>query len=261
MSTDRPHAVITGASSGIGAAIARELGAHGWALSLVARRADRLAALADEVDVPCHVVPVDLSDLDQATDWLSGAQAALGPVALLVNNAGVQVIGRTDRVDLDRVEASIRVNLMAPMRLWQAVLPGMLARRFGTIVDIASMAALAPMPGMTWYNAGKGGLAAASEALRGELRGTGVHVVTVYPGIIGDTDLAISGEAAFQQTVALRMQPRGTARVLARRVVRAVERRQDRVIYPWFNCAARWFPGTTRFLMDRFTPPLKEGED
>lgn len=168
-----PHAIVTGASSGIGAALARELSAHGWDLTLVARRRPLLDELAAGLRTRCHVVEADLSDLDAATGWLPGATAALGPVELLVNNAGVQVVAPTAGVDLARAEASLRVNLLSPMRLWRAVLPDMLARGQGTVVDICSMAALAPTPGMAWYNASKAGLAGASEALRGELRGTG----------------------------------------------------------------------------------------
>ena len=89
-----------------------------------------------------------------------------------------------------------------------------LAKKSGVIVDIASLAALAPTPGMTYYNASKAGLAAASEALRGELRGTGVHVVTVYPGIVA-TDMAEKGLAAYGSSIALRLQPKGTTAALA----------------------------------------------
>ncbi len=123
-------------------------------------------------------------------------------------------------------------------------------------VNIASMAALAPTPSMTYYNAGKAGLAAASEALRGELRGSGVNVLTVYPGIIAETEMAQAGLLKYESTPMLRMQPTATAAELARSVVHALRRRRARVILPRFNWLARMFPGITRWVLDRFAPKL-----
>lgn len=251
------HVLVTGASAGIGDAIARAFAARGHSISLVARRADRLEALAAELPGASHVVVADLSDPDACADCLESAEQALGPVDILVNNAGVQVIAPTAEVDVARGEMSLRLNVFSPLRLTRATLPGMVERRRGAIVNICSMAALAPTPGMAYYNASKCALAGASEALRGELLGTGVHVVTVYPGIIGDTDMARAGLEAYETTWMERLQPRGTSPGLAERIVRAVERRRARVIYPRFNALARWFPGVTRWVMDTFTPRLR----
>lgn len=249
------HVVVTGASAGIGRAIAKAFAHAGADLTLVARSEDKLHQLAAEVATRTHVVACDLSDAATATAWLPGAEAALGPVDVLVNNAGAQIIGPTAEADLAAAERLLVLDLHVPLRLTRTVLPGMLARRQGTIVDVASMAALAPTPGMTWYNAAKAGLAGASEALRGELRGQGVHVVTVYPGII-PTDMGNAGLTKYEGSRMLNLQPHGDVDVLARLIVRAVARRRARVIYPGVNRAARWFPGTTRWIMDRFTPPL-----
>ncbi len=249
------HVVVTGASSGIGAAIAREYGRAGAVLTLVARREERLRALAEEIGADrCHVVAKDLSVPETAADWLEGAEAANGPITVLVNNAGRQIIGRTADLDPADGERSLKLNVFTPLRLTCAVLPGMLDRRRGTIIDIASMAALAPTPFMTYYNASKGALAAASEALRGELRKTGVHVVTVYPGVIDETEMGARGVAALDDTFAVRMQPRGTAAGLAVLIRKAEERGRARVIYPRVNTLARWLPGPTRWLMDRMSP-------
>jgi short-subunit dehydrogenase len=253
------HVVITGASSGIGAALARELGSLPEArMTLVARRAELLQELSSELSTPAFVVKRDLSDPLQMDDWLVDAEREHGPVDVLVNNAGVQVVSPTEAVDLIEGEASLRLNLVAPLRLTRRVLPQMIARRSGTIVDIASMAALAPTPAMTYYNASKAGLAAASEALRGELRKSGVHVVTVYPGIVDDTAMAQAGLTKYQPSRLLSLQPRGNARELAVLVRRAIERRRARVIYPRAYAAARWFPTIVRWMMDRFTPPLSQ---
>jgi short-subunit dehydrogenase len=250
------HVLITGASSGIGAALAHAFAAQGASVSLVARREDRLRALAQSLKVETHVGVADLSDPTRCEAMVDAAVAALGPVDVLVNNAGVQVIAPTAAVDVERGEMSLRLNVFSPLRLTRLVLPGMIERGHGAVVNIASMAALAPTPGMTYYNASKCALGGASEALRGELRGTGVNVVTVYPGIIGDTDMAQAGLEAYQSTWLERLQPRGTSPGLADRIVRAVQRRRARVIYPAFNALARWFPGTTRWFMDVFTPKL-----
>ena len=251
------HVVVTGASAGIGRAIARRFAQDGADLTLVARRRDKLESLTQEVDVRCHVVQKDLSTPDNATDFLESAVDALGPVDVLCNNAGIQVIAPTSQVDVERGEMSLRVNLLTPIRLTRAVLPSMIERGHGAIIDIASMAAIAPTPCMTYYNASKAGLAGASEALRGELRGTGVHVVTVYPGIIPSTDMGEKGLASYEHSSMLSLQPTGTTEKLADLVAAAVRRKRARVIYPRLNVFARWFPGTTRWVMDRFTPKLK----
>ena len=254
------HIAITGASSGIGEALAREWSAAGAKVTLVARRKALLEKLAGELPGPKNVFAHDLADPARATEWLAPAEAALGPIDVLVNNAGVQVVEATSLLDADKADLQLRVNLLSPLRLLRAVLPAMLARGAGTIVNVASVAALAPTPGMTWYSASKGGLAAASEGLRGELRGSGVNVVTVYPGPV-ESDMGRSGLAAYKTGIALSLSPWGTPDVLARRVRAAVEKRRARVIYPRVYSLTRWFPGTTRFILDRFTPPLAAAQE
>jgi uncharacterized protein len=250
------HVAITGASTGIGEAFVREFARRGARITLVARSEDKLRALAGELDTDSYVAARDLAELSTCCDWIAPATEALGPIEVLVNNAGVQIVGRTEQGDVEAGERLLRLNLCAPMRLTRAVLPGMIERGSGTLVDVASAAALAPAPGMYYYNASKGGLAAASEALRGELRGTGVHVVTVYPGIIM-TAMGQAGYDAYEESPLLRLQPIGTTEELASLTFRAVAKQQPRVIYPRFNGLARRFPGLTRALMDRLTPPLK----
>jgi short-subunit dehydrogenase len=257
------HVAITGASSGIGAALAREFARAGHSISLVSRRRDLLESLAGELNGKTHVAAHDLSEPTNATAWIADAERALGPIDVLVNNAGIQVIGWLLEVPIERLEAELHVNLLSPLRITRAVLPAMLKRRSGVIVDVASMAAIAPTPFMNYYNASKAGLAAASESLRGELMGTGVHVVTVYPGPI-DTPMGTAGYAAYEPSKSASATPVGTPEVLARLVRRAVERRRPRVIYPRIYAITRWFPGTTRYFLDRFTPKpraLKSGTE
>lgn len=262
MSTRSLHILLTGASSGIGEAYARAFAARGHKLTLVARRRPLLDKLADELGkagASTFVIEQDLGKLDAVANVVAKAEAALGPVDVLINNAGVQLVGATSELSVTDHEQMLAVDLLAPLRLTRAVLPGMLLRKSGMIVDVASMAAIAPTPGMTYYNASKAGLAAASEALRGELRGTGVHVLTVYPGIIAETALAQASIEKYGAN-ALVTALGGKLDTLAKLTVRAVERRKARLIYPYNGWLARWFPGITRFVLDRLTPPLPRAE-
>jgi short-subunit dehydrogenase len=247
------HIAVTGASSGIGEALARAFFERGDAVTLIARRADRLAALAREGK--SHVAAADLSDIEHAADWIDGAEAALGPIDVLVNNAGASMVHPTVATDWKQAEALIRLNLLAPFRLTCALAPRMVARGSGCIVDIASLAALAPQPGFFFYNASKAAVAAASESLREELRGGGVHVLTVYPGPVS-TPMAEANFAAFAPRLA-RVTPTGDVRVLARLVIRAIERRRARLIYPRIYTIARWFPALARWTADRLPPPVR----
>lgn len=251
------HVAITGASSGIGAAIARDMSAAGLSVTLVARRREAMEALAQVLPGRSHIAVCDLAQVVDATSWIADAERALGPVDILVNNAGVQVIGPATELDVERGERSVAVNLLSPLRLVRALLPGMTERRCGAIVNIASLAALAPTPGMTYYNASKAGIASASEALRGELLRTPIQVVTVYPGII-ETDMGRAGLAAYGSSKAISLQPRGTVGTLARKVRQAVIRGDARVIYPGVYRLARLLPGVTRFVIDRMTPGFRE---
>jgi short-subunit dehydrogenase len=252
------HVVVTGASSGIGDGIAREFARAGAAVTLVARRRELLEKLAAELGPPeqvkTRVVAADLSDPAQATSWLAAAEAALGPVDVLINNAGVQIVAPTAEVSLDAGRKLMELDLMTPLALIQAVLPAMLARKSGSIVNVASLAALAPTPGMTWYNAAKGGLAAASESLRGELRKSGVHVCTVYPGPV-HTPMGDAGYAAYPPTLSVKLLPAGNPTTLGRLVRRAVEKKRARVVYPWLYGIVRWVPTIARLALDLSTPP------
>jgi short-subunit dehydrogenase len=251
------HVVITGASSGIGEAVAREYLRRGASLTLVARRRGKLEEIVAGKADTCRVVEADLTLHEHACDWVDAAEEALGPIDVLVNNAGVQIVGRTVDTTVEDCERMLRLNVLSPLRLTKRLLPGMVARGRGTIVDIASMAAIAPTPGMFYYNASKAALAAASESLRGELRGTGVHVMTVYPGPVR-TPMEASGRAAYEETLMMKLfTPVGEAQVLARKIAKGVASGRARIIYPATYGVSRHFPNLTRFFLDRFTPPLK----
>lgn len=242
--------------AGIGAGIAKELARAGASLTLVARRRDVLERLAGELGARCHLVAQDLADPELELGWVREAEQALGPIDVLVNNAGVELVARFEQTDMAQAERLLRLNLLVPMRLTRAILPGMLARRAGTIVDVSSTAALTPVRGYAVYAASKAGLAGASEALRSELRGTGVHVVTVFPGPIR-TDMGANAAAALEPSPWIERVPWGTVDGLARHVRRAIERRQARVVYPRVYALSRWFPGISRVLTDWLAPAPK----
>ncbi|MBX7100050.1 MAG: SDR family NAD(P)-dependent oxidoreductase [Myxococcaceae bacterium] len=251
------HVAITGASSGIGEALAREYFRRGEQVTLVARRRELLEQLRQAASTPVHLAVADLSDPAQQLAWIPEAEAANGPIDVLINNAGVQIVAPFVETDWKAAQQLLELDLTAPLRLSQHVGRAMASRGRGTLVDVTSMAAIAPTPGMAFYNAAKGGLAAASEALRAELKPLGVHVVTVYPGPVR-TALEAKGRASYEASrLAELLAPTGDAAVLARLVARAVERRAPRVIYPRLNVFARYFPAVTRRMLDAFTPKLK----
>jgi uncharacterized protein len=195
------RALITGASSGIGEALARELAARHVDLVLVARSADRLAELADELhrahDVDVELLPADLTD----DDGLQAVEARLrqvdAPIDLLVNNAGVGQVGDFVDLDVDGAQQQIELNILAPVRLAHAALPG-LRDRGGGILNVSSISANQPVPRMATYAATKAFLTSWSESLHEELRGSGVHVTALAPGFTrtGFVDAADAGTEA-----------------------------------------------------------------
>jgi short-subunit dehydrogenase len=250
------HVAITGASSGIGAALAREL-AHGAnTITLVARRRPLLEELARSLGTGTHVAVVDLTDVARCCDWIRDAEAALGPIDVLVNNAGSTLVRRFIDTAPDDADRMLRLDLITPLRLTRAVLPGMLARGRGTIVDVCSAAAFAALLGTTYYAAAKAGLAAASEVLRGELRGTGVHVVTVYPGPIR-TAMSKQAFDSYDDHWTKRLVAEASPEKLAQKIRHAIERRRPRVVFPGSLAAARHLPDTARWVLDRLSPSIR----
>lgn len=178
-------ALITGASSGIGAAFARALAARGYDLALVARREERLAALAAELQER-HAIAAEVlvADLAKQTDveWVAQHIAGLETLDMLVNNAGFGTTGRFFKVDLTKHLDMIHVHVVASVRFCHAALPGMVAHDRGAIVNVASVTAFAPLIGNVTYSATKSFLVTFSQALQMELAGTGVKVQALCPG-------------------------------------------------------------------------------
>ncbi|HET8593243.1 MAG TPA: SDR family oxidoreductase [Solirubrobacterales bacterium] len=173
-------ALITGASSGIGEEFARQLGARGYELILVARREDRLEELASQVATTAHVVA---SDLASEAARLPDEVAKLGvDVDLLVNNAGFGTRGRFLDMDGAREAEMVRLNCEAVVTLTHAFVPAMVERGRGGMITVASTAGMQPLPYEATYSASKAFAISFTEAVREELRGTGVKLLVVNPG-------------------------------------------------------------------------------
>jgi short-subunit dehydrogenase len=182
-STPRPRALVTGGSSGIGAAFAARLARDGYDLTVVARTRGRLEELAARLRAHGGAVDVlvaDLSDPRGVDATVAAVTAA--PLDLLVNNAGFGTVGAFAELDPVREEEEIRLNVIALMRLTRAVLPGMLARHAGAVVNVSSVGAFQPGAFNATYSATKAWVNSFTEALSEELRGSGVHVQALCPG-------------------------------------------------------------------------------
>jgi len=180
-------AVVTGASSGIGAELARQLAASGWHVGLTARRADNLESLAGEIRGAggvAAVAPADAADPAATRVAIAALAAALGPVDLLIANAGLGLGTPGAAFAAADVERMVRVNLLGAAYAIEAVLPSMLGRGRGQIAGISSLAAYRGLPGGAGYCASKAGLTAMLEALRIDLRRRGIAVTAVHPGYV-----------------------------------------------------------------------------
>ncbi len=176
-----PVALITGASAGLGAEFARQLSKRGLRVVLAARRKDRLEALAAELG-NARAVRIDLGEAGSAEALLADVEAAGEHVDLLVNNAGFGLKGRFDELDAPRQRQMIDLNIGALTDLCRAVAPGMIERKQGAILNVASTAAFQPGPGMAVYFATKAYVLSFTEALHEELKTHGIRVSALCPG-------------------------------------------------------------------------------
>ncbi len=211
------RAMVTGASAGLGAAVARQLARHGVELVLVARRGQRLQALAAELPVTTEIWVEDLVDpmaLARLADRLATTR---NPVDLLVNGAGVGSYGALGTGEDERVRAMLEVNVIALTRLTKAVLPQLRERSTGGVINVGSTAGYRPCPHAAVYGATKAYVRSFTEAVHEEVRDQGVHVMLLAPG---------STDTEFQQIAGLQEQPgassvRASADDVARTALRA----------------------------------------
>lgn len=188
---DGKTALVTGASGGIGAAIARALHRQGAVVALSGTRREALEALAGELGERAHVCPADLRDPAAPEALVAAAEAAGGPLAILVNNAGFSRDGLALRMKDADWQAVLEVDLSAPFRLARAALRGMLKRRAGRIIQISSVVGATGNPGQANYAAAKAGLVAMSKSLAQEVGSRGITVNVVAPGFV---DTAMTAE-------------------------------------------------------------------
>jgi short-subunit dehydrogenase len=195
-SPTRPLALVTGASSGIGADLARELARDGYDLVLAARTVAPMENLAAELrahGAGTVVIAADLSQPRAAAALISAIEARGLAVDVLVNNAGLGAVGRFDQADPLRIGEMLQVNVVALTELTRLLLPGMVARRQGKVMLVASTAAFQPGPRMAVYFATKAYVLSFGEAIAYELRGTGVTVTVLCPGATATNFAQIAG--------------------------------------------------------------------
>lgn len=238
----RPCALVTGASGGIGLDLARLLAADGHDLVLVARSAGKLEEIArdlsDRFKVRCEALPADLARAEGVEAVMAGVARLGWPVEVLVNNAGFGLGGEFARTDLARELEMIQLNVAALTALTKRVLPGMIERRRGRILNVASTAAFQPGPLMAVYYATKAYVLSFSEAVAHELSGTGVTVTALCPGATATGFAAVADTAGSRLFTQLRpMRSEEVARAGYRALVAG-----RRVVIPgWRNRVMAFF--------------------
>jgi short-subunit dehydrogenase len=225
--------LVTGASSGIGAAVARELALHGANLVLAARRRDRLDALAAELSARVRVLPVevDVTRDGSVDEAVAAAERELGGLDVAIANAGFAVTGRLDRLTLDDYRRQMETNVFGVLRTIYAALPAVKRAR-GQLVIMGSVSGHVPVPGLSPYTMSKFAVRALAESLRGELASEGVAVTLLSPGFvvsdIGRVDnRGERHESDGSRAPAWLRMPTDEA---ARQIVAAVEARQREAI-------------------------------
>jgi short-subunit dehydrogenase len=260
--------LITGASAGIGAELARVFAKHGHRLTLVARRRDKLAALARELESE-HFVDVQLvvQDLAKATGpgaVLKAVDAAGEPIGILVNNAGVIDVGPFAKSDTAKVVGLVNLNVRALTELTSLLVPRMVKRGFGRVLNVASLAAFQPVPSMAAYAASKAYVLALSEALSEELKGSGVSVTALCPGITDTamvTDIQAGSAAAARLPKELVSDPADVAAgayraLMAGRAV-LVPGLPNQITAAWSQVTPRWLTRYVTGFAARYADWLK----
>ncbi len=173
--------MITGCSSGIGRATAERLAQRGWTVYATARDVEAIAPLGER---GCRLLPLDVTDEGSMRRAVEEVERAEGAIGVLINNAGYSQSGAVEEVPLEKIRRQFETNVFGLVRLCQLVLPGMRGQGFGRIVNLSSMGGRLTFPGGGFYHASKHAVEAISDALRFEVRGFGVEVVVIEPGLI-----------------------------------------------------------------------------
>ncbi len=256
-------ALITGASSGIGAEFARRLAGRGMHLVLVARREHVLAELAEELHTrhgtKCELIVGDLSEPDQAGRVIDRVNELGVTIELLVNNAGYGIVGTVEQVDAQRAMSMLRLNVGTLTELTYRILPGMLERGHGAIINVASVAAFQPVAYMPAYSATKAYVLHFSEALWAEVYDRGVTIMALCPGVTRTGFFDVAGVPNW-----LKKQSSHTPAQVVKRAMKALEKRRQFVVPGWSNylraLATRFAPRrfVVRESMKYFRPKKKK---
>lgn len=241
------NAFVTGASSGLGRAIAASLAARGTRVVCAARRVERLESLAAEVQAAggrVDVEPLDVADAAGVRASVERWDAELGGLDLVIANAGVGEADRADRIAWENVERMLTVNAIGAIATLHAALPGMLERGGGTLAGISSLAGLRGLPGSSAYSASKAALSTWLESTRIDVGKQGIRVVDVRPGFV---KTEMTARNRFEMPFLLELED-GAARCL-----RGIERGKPIVTFPWPLASALWLG---RRLPDALWAPL-----
>jgi short-subunit dehydrogenase len=227
-------ALITGASSGIGAEFARQLAARGMHLVLAARREPLLAQLAGELHqahgTKTEIIVADLSNSNEPARLLDEIEKRGVTIELLVNNAGFGIVGEIENTEVSRILEMIQVNIAALTELTLRALPGMLSRGHGGIINVSSVAAFQPVGYMGAYAATKAYVLHFSEALWGEARERGVTVTALCPGTTRTEFFNVSGAPNW-----LEKHSSQDVKPVVRAALKALEKRRSYVVTGWKN--------------------------
>lgn len=230
---------VTGASSGLGAGLAREMSGRGHAVGLMARRVDRLEALRDDIVAKggrVALAPCDVTDLASVEAAANALRAELGVPDVLVANAGVEGQMKEPVIDLGAIRHTFDVNVFGAIQVAQQVLPDMLERRSGHLVVVSSVAATRGLPKSATYSASKAAISTFWESLRVDLQGTGVACTTIHPGFVRT---AMTEGQGF--TMPWLLEPEQAAVLMAD----AIEKRKRTLTFPW---QMRWLERAMRVL-------------
>jgi short-subunit dehydrogenase len=227
---EKSAAIVTGASSGIGEAIASELARRGHQLVLVARRSDRLHALAGSLGPQAHVLAADLSSRTDRAE-LPDRIAALGLAPdILINNAGLSVGALVAKAVPEQQLNLVEVDVAAVVDLCTRFLPGMVERRRGAVLNVSSLAGFYPLPGQAAYGAAKAFVLSYTESLRSELRGTGVTATALCPGPVATELDDVAGFKAGQRAAVLPSFMWKSADEVARAAIDGLAANKPRVV-------------------------------
>jgi len=225
-------ALVTGASSGIGAEFAARLAGRGMHLVLAARRTDRMNALAEDLvtkhGTKCHIVTIDLSEADAAERLMAEIEKQGVQIELLVNNAGIGLIGEIETTAPQDIQRLLNLNINTLTDLTYRVLPGMLERGHGAVINLASVAAFQPVAFMAAYSASKSYVLHFTEALWAEARSRGVTVMALCPGVTRTEFFDVAGAPGW-----LEKHSSQTPFKIVKSAMVALEKRKQYVIPGW----------------------------